>query len=133
MKNKIQVAFLLLAFAAIGTISASAQNMSGTVKTSTVKFAPGKSQATVRGTASYAMSYVYNFKAKKGQTITIKTNSKEPELTFSAFAPDSETEAAFGVKEWTGVAEKSGTFSITLVMNNENAKRVPYSLLIKIQ
>ncbi len=131
MKNKLQITFLLTVFFTVGALSAAAQNMSGTVKTVAVRFPAGKSQATVRGAASYAMSYVYTFKVKQGQTILIKTDSKEPELTFSAFAPDSETELAFGVKEWTGVAEKSGTYSITLVMNNENAKRVPFSLTIQ--
>ncbi|MGI8555152.1 MAG: hypothetical protein ACR2LT_02195 [Pyrinomonadaceae bacterium] len=134
MKNKLQIVFLMLTFAAIGTISASAQNMSGTVKTYNVKFASGKNQATMRGAASYAMSYVYKFKAKKGQTITVKADSKEKDLTFSLFAPQpKEDELAFGVKNWSETAPETGTYSITLVMNNEKARKVPYNLLIKIE
>lgn len=134
MKNTLQVTLLFLAFATIGAISASAQNMSGTVKTVAVKFAPGKSETTLRGAASYAMSYVYTFKVKKGQTITIKADSKEPELTFSVFSPPpSEEQVSDQVREWSGTAINSGAYSITLVMNNENAKKVPYNLLIKIQ
>ena len=133
MKNKFRFLFLLIAFLMVGSINAAAQNMSGTVKTVVVKFPAGKSQTTVRGTASYAMSYVYKFTVKRGQTITIKADSKEPELAFSLFSPKTETELAFAVKEWSGEAPEAGTYSITLVMNNENAKRVPYSLLIKVQ
>lgn len=133
MKSKFRFLLLLAAFLTVGSISAAAQNMSGTVKIVVVKFPAGKNQTTIRGTASYAMSYVYTFRVKQGQTITIKTDSKEPDLTFSLFAPKSETELAFAVKEWSGEAAEAGTYSITLVMNNENAKRVPYSLLIKVQ
>lgn len=133
MKNKLQIVFLLLTFATIGAISAAAQNMSGTVKTVAVRFPAGKNQTTIRGTASYAMSYVYNFKVRQGQTITVKADSKEPELTFSIFPPKSETELAFSVKEWTGESTEAGDYSITLVMNNEKASRVPYSLLIKVE
>lgn len=103
MKNKFQLAFLLIAFLTIFSIGASAQSMANTVKTVNVKFAPGKSQTTVRGTASYAMSYVYNFKVKKGQTIDVKANSREKDLNFSLFAPKpKEDQLSFGVKDWSG-------------------------------
>lgn len=130
MKNILRFAFLLAAIFAVSTISASAQNMSNTVKTVAVKFPAGKTQTTIRGKASYAMSYIYTFKVKKGQTISVKAVSDEPELTFSLFPPNPKQELAFSVKEWTGEAPETGTHSITLVMNNENAKQVAYSLTI---
>lgn len=134
MKTKIK--FLVLLSALILSISsvASAQNMSGTVKTMNVKFAAGKNQTTVKGAASYGMSYVYNFKVKKGQKVSVKATTKEPELTFSVFSPVTDADPlAFSAQEWTGETEEAGTYSITLVMNNENAKNVPYSLWIKIE
>lgn len=107
--------------------------MSGTVKTVAVKFPAGKTQTVLRGKASYAMSYVYTFKVKAGQTITVKAVSKEPELTFSIFPPNADGESlAFQVREWSGKV-KAGTYSITLVMNSENAKQVPYSLMISVK
>lgn len=131
MKNTLRFAFLIAAIFAASAISVSAQNMSGTVKTVAVRFPAGKTQTTIRGKASYAMSYVYTFKVKKGQTISIKAVSGESELTFSLFPPgDDAQELAFGAKEWTGEAPETGTHSITLVMNNENAKQVPYTLTI---
>jgi hypothetical protein len=133
MKITLRFAFLLAAILTISAISASAQNMSATVKTVAVKFPVGKTQTTVRGKASHAMSYVYTFKIKKGQTIDIKAVSDEPELTFSLFPPNPKQELAFSVKKWTGKAPESGTHSITLVMNNENAKQVPYSLTISVK
>ncbi|MGI8469458.1 MAG: hypothetical protein ACR2N3_13495 [Pyrinomonadaceae bacterium] len=134
MKNKFRLAFLLAAFLAISAVGASAQNMANTVKTVNVKFAPGRNQTTLRGAASYAMSYVYKFKVKKGQTIAVKADSKEPELTFSVFSPKADADPlASMVKDWSGEAADAGTYSITLVMNNEKAKRVPYNLSIKIR
>ncbi len=134
MKNKFQWGFLPAIFLIALSVGVSAQSMADTVKTVDVKFAAGKSQTTLRGTVSYAMSYVYNFKVKKGQTITIKADSKEKDLTFSLFAPKPvEDQLSFGVKDWSGTAPETGTYSITLVMNNEKARRVPYSLLIKIR
>lgn len=134
MKTKIKFLTLLAAFVMFASTVASAQNMSGTVKTANVRFAAGKNQTTLRGTAAYGMSYVYNFKVRKGQTVSIKATTKEPDLTFSVFSPVADSDPlAFGTQEWTGVTEEDGTYSITLVMNNEQAKRVPYSLLIKIQ
>jgi len=42
------------------SIKSRAQNMGGTVVERRVKFAKGKSSATLSGTAKYGMSYVYN-------------------------------------------------------------------------
>lgn len=133
MKNTLRFAFLIAAVFAASAVGTSAQNMSGTVKTVAVRFPAGKTQTTLRGKASYAMSYIYTFKIRKGQTIDIKTVSDEPELTFSLFPPNPKQELAFNVKEWTGTAPESGTHSITLVMNNENARQVPYSLTISVK
>lgn len=133
MKNKFRLVFLLAAFLMALSASASAQSMANTVKTVNVKFSAGKNQATLRGAASYAMSYVYNFKVKKGQTISVKADSKEKDLTFSLFAPKpKEDELSFGVKDWSGTAPETGVYSITLVMNNEKARKVPFNLLIKV-
>ncbi len=134
MKNKIWLILTLTTFMACLSVGAAAQSVAGTVKTTAVRFAAGKNQATISGAASYAASYVYNFKVKKGQTITVKTGSKEPALTFSLFSPKpKEDELAFNAKDWTGTAPDAGVYSITLVMNNEKAKKVPYNLTIKVQ
>lgn len=133
MNNKFRLVFLLAAFLTIFSVGALAQSMANTVKTVNVKFASGKHQIILRGAASYAMSYVYNFKVRAGQTITVKAVSKEPELTFSVFSPKTDADPlAFTVKDWSGKSAEAGTYSLTLVMNNEKAKKVSYSLLIKV-
>ena len=113
---------------------ASAQNMQHTVVTKEVRFARGKHQATLRGSAKYGMSYVFKLGAKEGQTMDIRLVGKNSQLTFSLIAPDEETiEGAFGVANWSGVLPQSGKYSVVVVMNDENAARVPYTLEVKIK
>ncbi len=117
----------------VGADHVSAQNMSGSVVKKEVKFARGKSQATLRGTAKYAMSYVFDLDARSGQTMEINLAGKNSQLTFSVIAPDEETiDGAFGVAKWSGELPQSGKYSIVVVMNDENARPVPFSLIIKI-
>lgn len=108
--------------------------MSGTVKNFDVKFRRGEKQTVKTGAASYAMSYVYNLNAREGQTITVKVESAEKDLTFSVTSPGDDTiKDAFSVKRWSGIAPETGKYSIVLVMNNERAKKVPFRLRIKVE
>ena len=89
-------------------MQSAAQNMSDTIVTKTVKFAKGTSEATERGTAKYAMSYVFELTAKSGQTMTVSVTGDEPELTFSLIPPDGTTmDEVFGVKKWSGKLPQS--------------------------
>lgn len=125
---------LLAIFVFGGALAASAQNMSGTVVTKAVKFAKGKHEATVAGSAKYAMSYVYTLGAKEGQTMDVSVTAKNRELTFSVIGPDDETiEGAFGVTEWSGTLPASGKYQVVVVMNDENAGAVPFTLKAKIK
>lgn len=116
-----------------GATEVSAQNMSNTVVKKQVKFARGANKATLRGSAKYGMSYVFNLGAKAGQTMKIRLNGKNSELSFSLIAPNEETmEDAFGVSDWSGELPQSGNYSIVVVMNDENAARVPFTLDVEI-
>jgi hypothetical protein len=134
MKNKFWI--ICLPFIALVALSISAfgQNMEHTVRYFDVKFPPGKNQTVRRGKADYAMSYVYRLKVRKGQLMVAKVESGEKELTFSVIAPKEGTVAGgSGVKEWSGRLQEGGIYQLVLVMNNENAKNVPYRLWIKIE
>ncbi len=128
--------FVLTTFAVVlGAASVvSAQNMSGTVSTKEIKFAKGKSEATMWGSARYARSYVYTLGAKAGQTMEISVSAKNQDLRFSVIGPDEETlEDAFGVTEWLGKLPLGGKYQVVIVMNDENAGSVPFSLKAKIK
>jgi len=133
MKGSLVLITLILAVFLCSAGQCAAQNMSDTVVTKTVKFAKGTSEATERGTAKYAMSYVYEFTAKKGQTMSVALTGDDPELTFSIIPPDGATlDEVFGVKKWAGKLTQTGKWALTLVMNNEKSRGVPYTLKIKI-
>lgn len=122
--------FVMLGAAQIAT----AQNMQHTVVTKDVRFARGKHQTSLRGSAKYGMSYVFNLRAKQGQTMDIRLTGKNSQLGFSLIAPDDETiEGAFGVANWSGVLPQSGKYSIVVVMNDEKSARVPYALAVTIK
>lgn len=129
----IMAAAMFLIFFTGGAITVSAQNMQNTVITKQVKFARGQNKANLRGNAKYGMSYVFDLKARKGQTMEIRLTGKNPDLSFSLIAPDDQTiDGAFGVSNWSGELPQSGIYSIVVVMNDENAASVPYSLDVKI-
>lgn len=127
------VIFAIVVFGAAQ--SAAAQNMSDSVVTKEVKFDKGKSGAILKGSAKYAMSYVYELRANEGQKMTISLTGNNSELSFSVIAPDEETmEDGFGVTEWTGELPQSGKYSIVIVMNDENAKAaVPFTLKVEVK
>ena len=66
--------------------------------------------------------------------MTVSVESAEKELTFSVAAPNEGTvENGFGVKQWMGKLQETGTYLIILVMNNENRSKVSYNLKIKVE
>jgi hypothetical protein len=126
--------FLLALFIFGSAFAASAQNMSGTVTTKEIKFAKGKHEASVPGSARYGRSYVYTLGAKAGQTMDVSVSAKNRELTFSVIGPDDETlEGAFGVTEWSGTLPANGKYQVVVVMNDENVGTVPFTLKAKIR
>lgn len=138
MKNKLgkTIAAVVFAIIVVGAgQTASAQNMSDSVVTKQVRFAKGKHSTVIKGSAKYAMSYVYDLRAKEGQTMTISLEGKNSELSFSVIAPDEETmEDGFSVTEWTGELPQSGKYSIVVVMNDEDAKSAAlFTLRVEIK
>ncbi len=133
MRNKLWGIFILIIFFTALSVSIFGQSSADNkFKNFNVKFQRGKSQAVKIGKADYDMSYVYNFNARKGQLITVEVSSEENDLTFNIVVYREGT-LGYKVKQWTGKASRSGTYSAVIVMNNENASKVPYRLLIKIQ
>jgi hypothetical protein len=124
-------AFLVVFGAASAVL---AQNMSGTVVTKEIKFAKGKHEAVISGTAKYGLSYVYKLGANAGQTIDVDLVGKNPELIFSLMAqpPDEDTISTM-VKTYTGELPKSGKYMIVVVMNDEKAAGIPFTLKVKIK
>lgn len=110
------------------------QNMSGSVVKQRVRFAKGKSSTTLLGKAKYTMSYVYELGAQKDQTMSIHLASRNNLVQFSLIRPDQETmDKAFLVTDWQGKLPQKGDYSIVLVMNDDKAKVVDYTLDIEVK
>ena len=134
MRNKFRIICVLFIFLTALAVGAFGQSAANSVRRFDVKFRSGQSQTTRRGAADYAMSYVYRLKVRKGQLITVNVESVEKELAFSVILPNQDTEEdGFKITEWSGKAAQTGAYSLVLVMNNENAKKVPYRLRIKVK
>lgn len=132
--KRVVTSIALVSLMAGGISTSSAQNMSGTVVERRVKFARGKTSATLRGRANYAMSYVYQVGAEKGQQMNVRLTSNRGLVTFSLIAPDSQTlDDAFGVRDWSGELPRTGDYSIVVVMNEKQAANVPYALEVTIR
>jgi hypothetical protein len=132
--KRVIIPMVLVALLVGGSPRTPAQNMSGTVVERRVKFAKGKTSVTLRGKARYAMSYVYNVRAQKGQHMSVQLKSARGLVTFSLTAPDTQTvENAFGTKDWSGDLSQTGDYSIVVVMNEEKGGNVPYVLAVTVK
>lgn len=110
------------------------QDMSGSVVKHRIRFAKGKSSATLSGKAKYAMSYVYDLGAQKDQTMNIHLTSPHNIVQFSLIRPDQETmEKGFLVTDWQGKLPQKGDYSIVLVMNDAKAKLIEYTLTVEVK
>lgn len=59
-----------------------------------IKFAPGKTSATVTGTLSNGQEYDFVFSAKKGQKLTVR-NSRTSQFDFRVFSEEYNVETEF--------------------------------------
>ena len=131
--NRDAIAALVFALLLGLPVMATAQNMSNSVVNDAMVFGHGKSDAEASGRASYAMSYVYTLKLRRGQTVSAKLKSHTDAVTFSLIAPQAGTvDTAFGVTQWSGVMAESGTCRIVLVMNHRALEPVPYRLTVAV-
>ncbi len=120
MKDRICLILMLCVLLSFPLATASAQSVGSTVKIVGVKFAVGKRQATMRGVASGLVTYIYKLNVRRGQTVSVKLDSSEPELTFSVLSGKNER-LGFRVRDWSDNAYASGTYSIVLVLGGEEA------------
>lgn len=100
-----------------------------------IRFAKGKSSATVRGAVVRADSDRYLVGASAGQTMTVKITSLEKNAVFQIYEPNSDsTLAGAGEGEdatrWSGELPTSGDYAIVVGGTRGNAT---YSLTVTIR
>ena len=89
-----------------------------------IRFAKGKSSATVKGTLSSNGNRTYIVNAKRGQRMTVRVNSKAP---IDIYVNDDTGLFDGGTVD----LEKSGDHKISI--HNENSRSTTYSLYVEIR
>jgi hypothetical protein len=125
-----------LSLVALLLLSASGFAQKGTVIKKQVRFAPGHTSTTLKGTAVWGTSYQYRVKAKAGQRMTIRLIGK-PDFDFSLEVPPEADGTqpggeTTGVKKWSGILEDSGTYLINVSHTINGVTNAPYTLEITI-
>jgi hypothetical protein len=76
-----------------------------------IRFAPGKTSATVRDTIRLCTSHEYYLRARAGQRMTVRlvTGGR---TSFTVYTPN--MRLSEGVKNWTGELEETGEYQISI-------------------
>ena len=105
---------------------------SNTVVTRRLTFPAGQSVVEQSGKADYAMSYVWRFRAQKGQKVEISLTSDGGRVKFSFSGDNTDTfRDGFLVDHWSGALPLTDDYNIVIVMNDEKAKNIAYRLRLR--
>ncbi len=131
-----KVTFLLgLVLIALSAASVSAQ-YGGKAEPNRVRFAKGKSSATLTGSLKGDEEYEFVFGAKKGQTVYI-TNSDSNNFAYRVFVPENEdvnydsTDLAVPTLEF--VVPETGDYMLTVRRNTDSKVAKRFSITLAIE
>ena len=103
-------------------------------QTKRIKFAKGKSSATVGGAVLRDEVHYYLVKVNKGQKMTVKISALEKNASFRIINPSGEYLEGAGELDdptnWNGTIPKSGDYKIEVAPNRGNAT---YRLTVSIK
>lgn len=118
---------VLVAAVAIAPAAAFAQD----TRTIPVRFAPGASSATLRGTVAGSQSISYTFGAEAGQALTLTFKPSSASASFNLYAPGrGPGDEALAIGEmlpdpnrFDGKLPGSGTYTVNVFLNRAAARR----------
>jgi len=91
-----------------------------------VQFAKGASSATVKGTIKGDQTIDYVLRAKAGQTMRVKLDTRHTALYFNVLPPGSETALHVGStsgNEWAGALPADGEYTVRTYLMRSAARR----------
>ena len=99
-----------------------------------VKFAPGSSSITLRGTTALNFGDTYRFSASKGQRITIELLNGSLSKTAVMLTFGDNNIADLDSPTWSGVLPSTGTYELNLFGSSKSSDTVkaPYSIRLTI-
>ena len=95
-----------------------------------LQFKRGTSEATVQGRVSIALPDTYLIGARAGQTMTIKLTAARKAVRFLLMSPSTRSLVADNARDWTGVLEESGDYTIII---DSDARNSIYSMTVSIK
>ena len=136
MMNKIKNLFLILFCAAsIGLTSASAQKLKFIEKP--IRFPSSGNSVTLTGTVTDKVRPLYAFRARKGQTISVRITSGEDKAFFNVFdRADPESDGVDGdlalvmTNDWSYKFTATGNYDLVVFVAKGAAK---YTLEVKLK
>lgn len=95
-----------------------------------LQFRRGTSQTTVKGKVSIALPDTYLVRARAGQVMTVKLIAPRKAVRFMVMSPSTRSLGADNARDWTGVLEESGDFTIIV---DADARSSAYSMTVSIK
>ncbi|MBS1132160.1 MAG: hypothetical protein H6R16_3162 [Proteobacteria bacterium] len=116
---------LLALLAAVSLTFSHLANASG-IQTQVVQFAKGHSSVTIKGSIKVDQIIDYTLRARAGQTMNIKLDTKHTANYFNVLPPGSETALFIGStsgSEWTGELPADGEYRVRVYLMRSAARR----------
>jgi hypothetical protein len=95
-----------------------------------LQFKRGTSETTVQGKVSIALPDTYLVGARAGQVMTVKLTAARKAVRFLVMSPSTNSLVVDSVRDWTGVLEESGDFTIIV---DGDARGSAYSMTVSIK
>lgn len=114
--------------------------MAQDIQTKAIKFAKGKSSASVSGTVTGYQVIDYVVAAKKGQTLKVSLKTNKTSNFFNILAPGSQDEAFFnssstGQNTYSGSLDKDGNYKVRVYLFRNAARnkvKATYTLAVSV-
>lgn len=95
-----------------------------------LQFKRGTSQATVQGKVSIALPETYLVGARAGQVMTVKLSAPRKAVRFLVMSPSTRNLVADNARDWTGVLEETGDYTIII---DSDARNSTYTMTVSIK
>ena len=95
-----------------------------------MQFKRGTSEATVQGKVSIALPDTYLVGARAGQVMTVKLTAARKVVRFMVMSPSTRSLVADNARDWTGVLEETGDYTIIV---DSDARNSVYSMTVSIK
>ena len=119
----------ILSFLVIIILTAAAVAQKGDVEVKQIRFARGKSAATVKGVIKdRSVSKIYRVSARAGQVLTVTFNSPRKDIDVCLFLPN-KTDLC-GERKYSIKLERDGDYEILVDGHREN---IPFTLTVSIK